>query len=70
MKRIFHTVTRPFRAAVNWQADRGSWLSIPLRDQYHVLKTVDRVAEGRLTDEQADVQLMEYAERREQGRKS
>ncbi len=66
MLRIIHTIIRPFRAAHTWQSDRGSWLSIPLRDHYMILKFVDGVTEGRLTEDQADVQLSAYAERREQ----
>jgi hypothetical protein len=69
MIRIINTITRPFRAIIAWQLDRGSWLSIPFRDHYMVLKSVDAVTEGRLTEEQADAQLSAYAERRERRRK-
>ena len=65
MLRIIHTITRPFRAAIVWQSDRGRWLSISLRDQYQVVKALDQVVEGRATEDQADAQLSAYAERRE-----
>jgi hypothetical protein len=58
MQRILNMVTRPFRTFLAWRTDRGSWLALSFRDQYRVMKYADFAAEGRMTYEQAEQQLL------------